>query len=144
MKIIQFKGSIKLEYKSQTLRAIYDSAYPDNPFWLNHDLSKLLNINENKLTSQSIPKKYKATIAAIGKLKKITPLECLTTEGLLNLINKRASTPEIEEFLDWLESTAIPFIKEKGSQLANSVVEQAAVEATTIEPGTIILQQHFY
>ncbi|MGB3207505.1 MAG: hypothetical protein WBB28_21170 [Crinalium sp.] len=139
MKIINFKGAIKLEYGSQLMRAVYNSSYPDKPFWLNMDVCELLNIKENRLTSKSFPKKYKVVIRGITISKELINFGCITTDGLLNLINKRTRTPKLEDFLNWLESTALPEIKQQGDKIVNDLVTIAANEKVTqIEVNTTV------
>jgi prophage antirepressor-like protein len=139
VRIIQFQGAITLEYESQSIRAVYDSKNPDTPFWLSSDICKVLNINESWLTSRSFAKKYKVVIRGITRSKKVIDFECITTEGLLKLTNKQTRTPEIERFANWLESTALPEIKQEGSKIINDFVTiPANKEVTEIEVSTTV------
>ena len=144
MRIINFCAGMTIKYKSHKwyeFHAIYDSNSPNNPLWFTGSICEILNVKEDRLTSQSLAKKYKRKVLAIDKEKKYVAFNCITTQGLLYLINKRAKTREIENFLNWLKSTALPEIKQQGDKIinenvivpANKEVNQIEVSATPID-----------
>lgn len=124
MRIMQFYGGMKINYNSQQLHALYDSSYPDNPLWYAGSIREILNIKENRLISHYLPKKYQRTIVGISKDQRLASFYCVTTEGLIYLIKKRAKKLNIEDFLNWLNFSAIPEIKQKGDNIVNDLIKE--------------------
>ncbi|MGB3206128.1 MAG: BRO family protein [Crinalium sp.] len=114
MKSISTEEVIILKYKSQTLRAVYNLAYPNNPYWLNSNTSRVFNIKESTLSNR-VAKKYRETFQIVDKSNGFITLEGVTTEGLIKVISNRQKTAAVEEvgeFLKWVETKALPAINQ--------------------------------